>query len=68
MLDYIHGIDLDSIRSRRVYVRHNEKQYNIFVEVIPKDTRKLLLISTELVVYNKTDRVVQLRLFDSDGE
>lgn len=28
----------------------------LFIEVVPKDTRKLLLISSETILLNKTDK------------
>lgn len=36
------------------------------IECVPKDTRKVLLVSSEVVVYNKTDQPVILKLFEVD--
>lgn len=32
----------------------------LFIEVVPKDTRKLLLISSETIIFNQTDMVIDL--------
>jgi vacuolar protein sorting-associated protein 13A/C len=36
----------------------------LFIEVVPKDTRKLLLISSETIIFNKTNKLLELKLFD----
>lgn len=64
--DVIENIDLDAIRVRRLAIQSGDyrKVLNLLVEVIPKDTRKLLLLCSEMVIYNKTDRSVELKIYD----
>jgi len=39
----------------------------LFIEVVPKDTRKLLLISSEMIIFNKTNQSVELKMFTMNG-
>lgn len=40
----------------------------LFVEVVPKDTRKLLLITSEVMFYNKTDQTIDIRFFECEDD
>lgn len=50
------SIDLDCIKVTRCpikpYNKNTDKVFMLFVEVVPKDTRKLLLISSETIIFN----------------
>ncbi|CAD8061213.1 unnamed protein product [Paramecium primaurelia] len=65
------SIDLDCIKVTRCpikpYNRNTDKIFMLFVEVVPKDTRKLLLISSETIIFNQTNMVIDLQLFDLQG-
>jgi vacuolar protein sorting-associated protein 13A/C len=61
-------VDLDSIRTSQVLLKSGLRGFNLFVEVVPKDTRKLLLITSEVMIYNKTDQAVDLKFFECEGD
>ncbi|CAD8067129.1 unnamed protein product [Paramecium primaurelia] len=67
----IKSIDLDCIKVTRCPIRplnkHTDKTFMLFIEVVPKDTRKLLLISSETIIFNQTDMIIDLQLFDMPG-
>lgn len=52
-------VDLDAIRVTRHAIKPINKDtsqtFMLFIEVVPKDTRKLLLISSETIIFNKTN-------------
>ncbi|CAK86161.1 unnamed protein product (macronuclear) [Paramecium tetraurelia] len=68
----INPLDLDCIKVTRCPIKPSNKYtdmtFMLFMEVVPKDTRKLLLISSEIIIFNQTDRLIDIKLFDMPGQ